>query len=225
MSFVKLRNIGDKPYKIRHAKYEPEGFMLEPGAERITHLGVALLYLGNPAAVNRGPTQAEKLRDAEIKRVHRKWGFCRGLMSEEAWYGAGLDKLSGEPCGPFVPQIEVYDLDDNRMWMIHDDPTGERRNPQIAERVMDAQTGKAMEQELAELKLLVKDLLASKNDGAPPPDPASIESRLGEAMEPDQTQAERNETRDDIPPPPKTGKVGKDKPRTTKSGSRAAVSA
>lgn len=228
MSLVKLRNVGDKPYTLRHAQHEPDGFTLQPGGkDRICHLGVALLYLGNPAAVNKGPAQTDRHRDAELKRIQRKWGYYRGLMSDEAWLGVGVDKVTGQEVGPFVPTIECFDLDDQRMWMVHDDPTGKRRSTLTDARIEDSLSGRAVEAEISELKDQVRrltDILAAQTAAAAgdePVDPASVEAQLASAMEPDQSQAERNEQRDDIPPPPKSGKVTKDKPRTPKAGARS----
>lgn len=230
MSLVKLRNTGDKPYRLKHAVHEPAGFTLAPGGkERICHLGVALLYLGNPAAVNKGPAKGDRHRDAELKRIQTKWGYYRGLVSNDAWLGVGLNKMTDKEVGPYVPQIECFDLDDERMWMVHDDPDGTRRSQVVDTRIEDALSGRAVEAEIAGLKDQVRrltDILTAQTAdaaaGDAPVDPASVEAQLATAIEPDdQSQAERNEQRDEIPPAPTTGKVGKDKPRTPKAGARS----
>lgn len=229
MSLVVLRNVGDEPYRLVHDQHEPGGITILPGREQIVHIHVALLYLGNPALLDKGPSKNDRLREAELTRIYTLWGFYAGLHTQECWTGVGVDTLSGEPAGPFCPKLECYDRDGKRIWMVHEDPKGIHRDEVMEAQITDVTSTKAIEERLAalederrELLDVVHALLAERTEGAPV-DPASIEARLGAALEPDQSQAERNEQSSDVPPPPQTGPVGKDGPKTPRTGSRTAV--
>ena len=226
MNLVKVRNVGDRTYTLFHAIHGDS--VIRPGAEAIVHLEVALVALGNPAAENRGPAAPDRHRDAEVKRIQTLWGFYSGLHSDDGWAGLGFDKTTGDECGPFMPALEVYDLDGDRIWMVHDDPAGEHRSAAIADRIVDVTSGRAVENELAALQEQVRHLTdilaaqtAARNVG--PSDPASTEGKLAAAVADDGTQAQRNATRFDIPAATPDAPVATDKPRTTRSGSRVAA--
>ena len=102
MPQVKIRNVGSADVTLRHDAHGD--VTIAPGKAADVDFEVALVNLGNPAA--------EGDPNVELTRVQQTWGFHRGLTSE-AWTDA-------------APAVEVYDDDGNRLFMLHDDPTGER---------------------------------------------------------------------------------------------------
>lgn len=225
MDLLKVRNT--HPSKPLVLKHDVAGnVVIQPGKERIVPLNVAVVNFGNPGAVNDGRNQ---IRDAEVKHVYTTWGFYPGMMSDSAWIGVGIEAGTNPPkqIGPLCPSAECYDLDDNRVWMIHDDPNGDHRDSATAASISDSfdkTTADGMQAQIDQLSRQLRDVLAA-SQGEPEPEPkwdddSDVEPALAAAMEQVQSQADRNAQRDEIPQPPATESVAKDKPRTARTGSR-----
>lgn len=185
LDIVKARNVGDKPYTCKHDRYG--NITIEPGETRVIPLPVALVCFGNPGAVD---DKKNRFREWERKHVWGYHGFHPGIMPAHVWE----DKK---------PPIEIYDLQDNRIWMVHDDPYGEKAAENLTNRVTEATDPDA----------IMRRALKAQEDAAKAKT-AEIEAEL--------TQSERNQLRD-IPDEPATEpKPKRDKPRTSRSGSRRA---
>lgn len=227
MDLLTVRNThASKPLVLRHDISGPT--VIQPGKDRIVPLNVAVVNFGNPGAVNDGRNQN---RDAEVKHVYTWWGFYPGMMSDDAWLGVGIEAGTSPPkqIGPLCPPAECYDLDGNRVWMIHDDPAGDHRDSATSASInqsFDKNTTDGMQAQIDQLSRQLRDVLAAQNGTTPAPPPEDdgpdVGAMLAGAMEQVQSQAERNAQRDEIPQPPADESVAKDKPRTTRSGSRAA---
>lgn len=230
-----IRNVGDKPITLRHRNIGDVD--IEPGQQRTLPAAFALVNLGDPT---KRDTQRMKERTGEVKRVRRKWGFNRGFVTNAAWFGVGHSVRDNSPAGPFCPPIEVYSLEGERLWFIHDDPDGTKTDQSDAIGVVEAAGDsrfvnsriETLERELERMKGLLamrQEFDASKSAAleAPPeelgldePDIADNRNKPTPKV-PDapvkQSQADRNKTADEMPRPSKRA-VGKDRPRSTRPG-------
>ena len=185
LDIVKAVNVGTEDYIAKHDRY---GEILIPaGSSKIMPLAVALVCFGNPGSRNDGKN---KLRDLELKHVQLYHGFPAGFVPDSAWED-------------WRPKVEIYDVEnDTRIWMVHDDPTGENASSGLAETIAQATNPEA--------------ILARHR--------AEQEARHAEALaEPSHelTHAERNQVRDDIPTAPDDeDEPTEDKPRTARAGTR-----
>ena len=237
MSLVRIVNTSDdKTYTLHHDRHGDS--VIAPGRTAIVDLEVALVHLGNTGLENR--SASERWRDAEVTRVQTMWGYYKGLHSDSAWNGVGIDNLikpehPNHKVGPFRPQLEVYDVEDppNRMWFIHDDPSGANRSAVLADHIADVSSGRAIDAEIRALNDQIRHLtdiataqqaaLATLGVGSGPPEPGTTEAALAAAMDTD-VQGDRNVQRFDIPKPAEPdGPVPKDRPRTPRVGSRVAA--
>lgn len=188
LDIVKARNVGDTDYIAKHDRYGE--ITIAAGTERVIPLAVALVCFGNPGATNSGKN---RLRDIELRHVKLYHGFADGLQPDSDWE-------------TLRPQIEIHDIeDDHRIWMVHDDPTGEYAAAGLQETVAQA---------------MDPNVIIARHQ-------AEQEARYAEAIDTEPrnltkkelTQAERNQHRDDIPtadadePEPH-----EDRPRTTRVG-------
>lgn len=191
LDIVKLRNVGDTAYIAKHDRYGE--IVVEPGKDRIVPLAVALVCFGNPGARN---MRNNPLRDLELRHIKLYHGFAEGLQPDSDWEES------------VCPKIEVYDVEtDERIWMVHDDPTGEKASADLGAAVADATNPEAI---LARHRAEHEQRLTEAIDG--------IEEHPDSGL----TQAERNAIRDDIPKPADDELAPtKDKPRTTRGGSRS----
>lgn len=107
-----------KPLILRH---DGKGDVtIEPGRHRILPAEYAYLSFGHPRAFNQGKN---KERDQEFRNARTMWGFYDGVYPEAAWEGVGVT-AEGDEIGPFKPQFECYDMDDERVFMVIEDPDG-----------------------------------------------------------------------------------------------------
>ena len=153
-------------------------------------------------------------------------GFYPGMMPRRGVREGVATDGDGNEIGPFRPTAECYDLDGNRVSrIIHDDRLGEHRDSSVIAQINDtftARTAEGMQTQIDRLQRQMQDILASGQElPAPSPDDedGGVEALLATAME--QTQAERNAQREEIPKPPSEETVKKDKPRTTRTGHRS----
>lgn len=231
MELAKVINKGQHAITLEHAVHGD--VIIEPGKERIVSIYHIIINFGNPGARNEGKN---RVREADFNALRTRWGFYSGIYPEAAWDGEALFAETGEMVGPFKPQIEVYDLDDNRIWTIIEDPEGKKGTGEftLTQEAQDsAFVNKRIESLEAQIQQLVG-LLASQQTTAaavPPPqaqEPAgAVTSDQSENpppsgtgtsdAEPQETQTERNEQRDNVPKPTKAA-AGKDKPKTTRVG-------
>lgn len=230
MDLVTVRNTGTKPLVLKHDLLGDT--TIQPGKDRIVPVKLATSSFGNPAAVN---DPRNRLRDVEVSSIYTRWGFYPGMMSDSAWSGVGTEAGTDPPkqIGPLCPQAECYDLDGNRVWMIHDDPTGEHRDSASGATItpsIEARTAVEMQSQIDTLSRQLQAMVNAQGsqvdttpkatlDGA---DEGGVEAMLADAMQQVQTQAERNAQRDEIPQPPADAGVSQDKPRTPRTGTRAA---
>lgn len=220
MELAKIINKGDTPVIMRHDIHGD--VTIAPGKERIVSIDHVIVNLGNPGARNEGKN---KVRDADFAALRTRWGFYPGIYPEAAWDGTAPMKDTGEMIGPFKPDVEVYDLDENRIYTILDDPTGEQGRGEfvLTQEAQDASyLNKRIERLEAQLAQAIT-LLSNQQQPAVPvpdqsdPDPSPVAPQAVVETVDIGTQAERNEMRDDIPAPA-VRSIKKDAPKTTRVG-------
>ena len=225
MELAKIINKGDSPVIMRHDIHGD--VTIAPGKERIVSIDHVIVNLGNPGARNEGKN---KVRDADFAALRTRWGFYPGIYPEDAWKGTAPMKDSGEMVGPFCPNVEVYDLDENRIYTILDDPTGEQGRGEfvLTQEAQDAgYLNKRIERLEAQLAQAITLLTNQQQPAVPVPGVEQAPEQTMQTAEQAQqlpvdigTQAERNEIRDDIPAA-KVRSVTKDSPKTTRVGAPA----
>lgn len=194
LDIVKVKNVGDKPVTLRHDRYGD--MTLDPGKSRIIPLAIALVNFGNPGAID--IDAKNKLREAERRHVWGWWGYFPGLMTPAEWEA-------------LRPTIEVYDVEDNRVYMVHDDPYGEHASSEIQGAVIAATDPDALYQ--AGLAMQQKRLAEAEDSDDEHPLIPGDETGI--------TQAQRNALRDEIPTPAHDEPAPKrDAPRAPRSGPR-----
>jgi hypothetical protein len=215
MDLIKIVNTGDKPLVLHH---DLKGNVsIAPGKSRVLQFEYASIHFGHPAAVNQG---RDRLRDVEFSNARTMWGFYPGLMPEEEWETT------------FKPQFECYDMEDNRVYMVLDDPDGSLAaefGGVPSDAASDAVEAAAVDARIAALQAQIDALsnaLSVQNamggpvthPGAPSPGDDSLAGQgepSGDGPEGDstpgdadagagaaETQESRNEARDAIPEPP-----------------------
>jgi len=118
LDLLRVVNVGDKPLILRH---DGKGDVtIDPGRNRILLAEYAYISFGDPRAINAGK---DKAREVEFKNARTLWGYYPGVYPEAAWEGTGVT-VEGNEVGPFKPQYECYDMDDQRVFMVLDDPDG-----------------------------------------------------------------------------------------------------
>lgn len=120
LSIVQVVNVStDRDYTFRNDTFGD--VTLHPGERKAVPLGVALVSLGNPGALNVGKNRH---RDDERAHVQQYNGYREGT-TEGTW-------------ADYCPPIEVYSMENERIWMVHDDPYGEKATLQTADAVFQA---------------------------------------------------------------------------------------
>lgn len=138
MAIVKIVNTSpDKPLHIAHDS--KSDLTIPPGKHAIVEQEYATIAFGNPGARNEG---VNRVRESELKKLYTRYGYYPGLHPQEAWQGTAPnpdpDTVDAHPTiGPLCPSFEVYDMEDNRIYMILDDPEGTRANPVSVEHDFD----------------------------------------------------------------------------------------
>jgi hypothetical protein len=218
MELVKVKNLHPKnPLILRN---DQDGDVtIKPKSEQIVPVKYAVLAFGNPNAVNNGN---DKQRDVEYGKVLVRWGWYEGVDQGHTWED-------------IAPQYEVYDMDDNRIYMLLEDPKGEQSNKSklnlegeqsnafVAGRIdeLEAQIVK-----LTQLLAKNADEDASVGAAVPEPtgttpedvfDPSKDAESINAAAAAQESQEERNKGREELPPA-KPSKPKKDAPGTTRVG-------
>lgn len=234
----RVRNTGPSPVTLKHKILG--NVALKPGQERTVPIQILLVNLGDPSTQDNGRDQA---RTDELNRVRRKWGFNRGMDPNSAWTErAEVPTNPGIFVGPYCPTVEVHDEDGNRIYFIHDDPTGEHASTAsltageyetsdtqfLARRLeeLEAEQRRLVDQINAQNKLTNPSTSTRVDDAGEVTTTddlvAKIEASLEAEAEQVQSQAERNAIRDDIPPPPPADSdtLTTDSPRTSRIGGK-----
>lgn len=220
MELVKVVNTGDKPLLLRHDGLGD--ITIKPGSKgRIVPLEYATINFGNPGARNEG---RNNVRDVEFLQMQTLWGFYAGLMPDADW-------------PDMMPKFQVFDLDDNRIFMLIEDPTGEqagafagasfteRTDEQfLSSRIddLEAQLKRALEllstaQPATQVPIPETPAPPVQDQGADQLDLSQPQPQALVAPQAHGEQAERNELRDELPKPGRR-RVGKDEPGTTRVG-------
>lgn len=213
MELVKVRNTGRKPLILRHDAHGD--ITIAAGKERIVPLDHATVNFGNPGAKNEGK---DRVRAAEYSRIRTLWGFYPGIQTEDEWEDER-------------PQAEVYDLDDQRLYFVIDDPDGTLGSNLAGARVSERTDTEFLNDRIGELENQINKLLqvvaAQTGDAVPTPSSTTVpqeppvttpaDARSGDATP--ETQEERNEQRDEIPKA-RAKAVTKDAPRTSRVGQK-----
>jgi hypothetical protein len=175
LDLIKIVNKGDTPLVLRH---DGKGHVtIDPGKFRILTVDYAHIHFGDPRAVDAGK---DKARTTEFEHARTTWGFYPGLMPEAAWEGRAVNN-EGETVGPYKPQVECYDLEDNRVFMVIDDPDGSMQAQLTGIPTMDQSDQverNAMAQQLAAQQKQINDLSAlvlMQQQGVPGGDPLTAQ--------------------------------------------------
>lgn len=128
--------------------YDGAEYLVEPGGEIVVPAVATDLWFGNPTFVNRPPYKME--RQAEYQRLLVRYG-CHVPPPE----GPGEDRS-------MFPQVEVANLNGDRVYTVLDDPKGERVHL-AAQTVSDHQALldqiKQQSDDIERMKDLYKDLM------------------------------------------------------------------
>lgn len=209
-NLVKITNTSpDKDLPLRHDGMGD--IVVPPGAETIVPFSYAAVCFGHPATRNEG---VDRARDTVYSQVLTRWGMYPGI-NEDEW-----DDL--------MPSFEVHTMEGERLWTVLEDPEGTRGDMPVMTSPEDA-TSKSLQSQVAALQAQIDQLvkIGAVNESIDKPTPAAEASPLPDDAPKDlptledmgigETQAERNELRDELPKPAKR-KVSKDGPtsRATK---------
>ncbi len=226
MELAKVINTGNKPITLRHDIHGD--VTIQPRKERIVSIDHITVNLGNPGARNEGKN---RVRDADYAALKTRWGFYEGIFPSDAWENQTVDPTSGDLIGPFKPQVEVYDLEDERIYTILDDPTGELGAGREFTLSPEQQDSKLLNKRIEQLESQLAQVLAVAGQmqaaqlAVPVPattgEPVVVDPAVTPAPTTDnppvETQEARNEQRDELPTP-RPAEPKKDKPATTRVG-------
>lgn len=113
---VRVRNNGKKPYKDQYANLK---YTIAPGQEVLVPWGAAILWLGDPRTVN-DELHGYFQRDEELLRVLIRMG-SHGLD--------GRNLSEAERAVRDRPPLAVFDVNNEPIEMLLDDPEGENVTP------------------------------------------------------------------------------------------------
>lgn len=116
-------------------QYNSTPYPLRPGIPAIVPVEAMWLWMGHPDAVD--IDERRRPRTEEYRRLQIKYGAYADRQWEDV-----------------KPRIEVYDLDDNRIYTVVDDPDGERLTPETRTIHENQLLMERMEQQERELKQL-----------------------------------------------------------------------
>lgn len=116
---VRIRNVGSEPWSDSFGGVR---YQASPGSETLAPFDAACLWFGHPEAVDLN--DRESYRTDEYQRLRTRYGVYH---NDDLWE-------------PHTPNIEVWDLDGNRLVMVLNDPEGKHLTP--------AQTSVAEQQNL-----------------------------------------------------------------------------
>lgn len=117
-SLVRVVNKGEKPYTIM---YDSISYVLQPGKDTWVPFPAVALWFGDPRSAGtlasivdeRGVRTYVPDRETEVRRLRVKYGNAFGDESVVTGY----------------PDVELYDMDNDRVMSVLDDPTGENVMP------------------------------------------------------------------------------------------------
>jgi hypothetical protein len=244
-SLVVVVNTGDHAVTLRHTRLGD--LTLAPGKKRTVPIEVALVNLGNPEANDRGKVRerSDEFKRIQRKWGFNK-GFYSEDAWFGVGVETALGTPVGPYCPPI--EVYDPDTNE-RLYFIHDDPHGVQSGHATAGRIQLGSDESMLTQQVAALQrqiTLLGDQLAAQQASSTAPraffegqsdqtDPDDKTAALAATPELDeafakaaataataakgQTQAERNEARDEIPMPAEDEPpVGKDKPSTGRIG-------
>lgn len=133
---VRLRNIGSEPWT---GKYANQDYRIAAGSEAIVSFAAACLWFGHPDAID--VDDRNRYRTDELDRLRVRYGVYDG--TKEQWDEA-------------TPNIEVHDLDGNRLITIIDDPDGAHLSPAQS----SVQEKVAMQEQMARMAQQMKAMQA-----------------------------------------------------------------
>ncbi len=148
-ALVTVHNVGETTFRDLYAGKE---YVIPPGARVVMEAEAPCLWLGYPG-LRDDPLKADFRRRDQHTRLRQRYGWHQGIgETEETW-----EKVR--------PKLEVYTMDDQRVWMILDDPEGtkgatplEAAQPSGTEEI--AMLRDAFERQQAELEAMRKLILA-----------------------------------------------------------------
>ncbi|GIV04102.1 MAG: hypothetical protein KatS3mg015_2932 [Fimbriimonadales bacterium] len=106
---VIIKNVGSVDFVGKHASIK---YTIPAGGQRIVPWEAMCLWMGNPEAVDKENSPA---RTDEYRRLRFKYGIYHNMH------------LAAER----FPKLEAYDLDDNRLITVIDDPEGAHLTPEV----------------------------------------------------------------------------------------------
>lgn len=211
MELIKIKNTGKQSFKIHHDVYGD--FTLAPGDERVAPIQVALVAFGDPKLKDRE-------RELAYQMSRQMFGFYEGIHPQEAWTSE-VDDPNGPPgstVGPLGPQFECYNLDDERVYFVLDNPDGDNKG---AERPGVFSAEEQVSQLQTQLAMLTKQMEALTNQQTIDLVNQEIDLPKSEdkkpAAEPTAEKVPAAKKAADAPKPVAKA-VGKDKPATSRTG-------
>lgn len=214
MELIKIVNTGKHPFTLRHDKFG--NTHLPPGADRVVPIQVALVAFGDPKLKGRE-------RESAYTMARQMFGFYEGIYPEAAWTEEVQDPNSapGTMIGPFGPVFECFNLDNERMYFVLDNPTGEQEG---AQRPGVFSADEQVVQLQAQLEVLTKQMAALTNQQTLVLGSQDIEMPTSEdnasASSEDDGKAKKVPAAKKAAeaPKPAVRPVGKDKPTTSRTG-------
>jgi len=147
--YVHVKNTGTNPIEL---KWDGRAVTIKPGKVGFATFDQMVNAFGHPwssDSPSRWTAQEGAVvyhipsRPSEIQRLGHKYGLGIGQASHEF----GIADL--------VPQAEVYDQDDNRIWCVLDDPTGSNFTAPTTSQISAGDSIAKLERQLALLKAQV----------------------------------------------------------------------
>lgn len=201
---VQVKNLGDKPHRgrLNGQPYE----IPADGRLHIMDREAAVKDFGNWEARNLSQRPKDRWRDKEVVRIRGLYGLHKGAQIPDRGPNgeAVLDESTGFPKEVFadlkvaewLPKIEIYDMEGNRLTSIFDDPTGETLPLEGAAaedvtKVVSSQADQlaAAQRQIDELRELV---METRTIQAPKDDPATASRPKGKKVEVTASQVARD---------------------------------
>lgn len=141
------------------AMYDNNRFTIKKGKASIVPRHAVNLWFGDPDTINDPTDRLRFYRQAEYDRLRIKYGVYDGIPGR-----ATVEELWEQN----TPKVEVYDLDDNRLYTVIEDPEGIQSAPPAPlsrmERSLAAQL-EDMERQMQALRRAMSDAEAGEASG------------------------------------------------------------